>query len=43
MLKELKDGGAKFKKPSREIYLMIKGNYFKGKNYIKTMVESDTK
>jgi len=43
VLGELKQSGAKFKRPAREIYLMIKGNYFRGKNYIKQMVESDSK
>lgn len=38
-LKELKKSGVKLKKPARKIYLMIKGNYFKGKKYLETMVE----
>lgn len=40
VLGELKKSGAKFKKPVREIYLMVKGNYFKGKKYLQTMVET---
>ena len=43
MLKELKKGGATFKKPVRQVYLMIKGNYFKGKKYLLTMVEEAKK
>ena len=38
-LRELKEKGVKLKKPARNIYLMIKGGYFKGKKYIQTMVE----
>ncbi|HLC92549.1 MAG TPA: 50S ribosomal protein L19e [archaeon] len=43
VLAELKESGAKFKKTPREIYLMIKGNYFRGKNYLKQMVEEGSK
>lgn len=39
-LKEMKKSGVKLKKPARKIYLMIKGNYFKGKKYLDTMVEA---
>lgn len=38
-LKEMKKSGVKLKKPARKIYLMIKGNYFKGKKYLEAMVE----
>ena len=41
ILKEMKDSGTKLKRPAREIYLMIKGNYFRGKNYVRQMAESD--
>ena len=40
-LQEMKKAGVKFKKPVRQIYNMIKGNYFKGKKYLQTMVESE--
>ncbi|MBI4210141.1 MAG: 50S ribosomal protein L19e [Candidatus Diapherotrites archaeon] len=43
VFRELRGSGAKFKRPAREIYLMIKGNYFRGKNYISTMVEEAKK
>lgn len=39
MLRQIKQGGARLKRPAREIYLMIKGNYFRGKNYVKQMAE----
>lgn len=42
-LKELKESGAKLKKPARKIYLMIKGNYFKGKKYVQAMVKEGKK
>ena len=43
VFRELRDSGAKFNRPARQIYLMIKGNYFRGKNYIATMVEGAKK
>ena len=39
MLKEMKKSGVVFKKPASKVYLMIKGGYLKGKNYMKAMVE----
>ena len=39
-LKEMKKSGVKLKKPARKIYLMIKGNYFKGKKYLEALVEA---
>ncbi|MFH1390697.1 MAG: 50S ribosomal protein L19e [Candidatus Diapherotrites archaeon] len=38
VLKEMKESGVKLKKPARQIYLMIKGGYFKGKKYVQAMV-----
>ncbi|HLC79024.1 MAG TPA: 50S ribosomal protein L19e [archaeon] len=43
VLREMKKSGVKFKKPARQIYLMVKGNYFKGKKYLNTMVEGASK
>ncbi len=43
VLSEMKTAGTKLKKPAREIYLLIKGNYFRGKNYVKAMAEVDGK
>ena len=42
-LRELKKKGAKFKVPARKVYLMISGNYFRGKNYVKQFVEGEKK
>lgn len=42
-LKDLKAQGASFKKTPRELYLMIKGNFFKGKKHLMTMVEEAKK
>ncbi len=42
-LREIKASGVKLKKPARQVYLMIKGNYFRGKKYIQTMVEEVAK
>ncbi|HZX19681.1 MAG TPA: 50S ribosomal protein L19e [archaeon] len=42
-LKEMKDSGVKLKKPARQIYLMIKGNFFKGKKSLQAMVEEGKK
>ncbi len=38
-LRELKKSGAKFPVPPREVYMLISGNYFKGKKYVKQFVE----
>ncbi|MAG18022.1 MAG: 50S ribosomal protein L19e [Candidatus Diapherotrites archaeon] len=43
VLKEMKESNAKLKKPARQIYLMIKGGYFKGKKYVQSMVEEAKK
>ncbi|MEK6958210.1 MAG: 50S ribosomal protein L19e [archaeon] len=42
-LKELKASGAKLSRTPREIYLMIKGGFFKGKKYMQAMVEEAKK
>ncbi len=42
-LKELKASGAKLTRSPREIYLMIKGGFFKGKKYMQAMVEEAKK
>ncbi len=42
-LNELKESGVPLKKPARKIYEMIKGGYFKGKKYVKAMVEGESK
>jgi len=41
VLAEMNAKGVKFKKPMRQIYLMIKGNYFKGKKYLLAMAENE--
>ena len=38
-LRELKKSGIKFAVPARKVYMLINGNYFKGKKYIKQFVE----
>src|SRR3989338_1605697 len=43
VLKELKRSGAKFKVSARQVYRLIKGNFFRGKNNIKQYVEADKK
>ncbi len=42
-LKELKASGTKLSRTPREIYLMIKGGFFKGKKYMQAMVEEAKK
>ncbi len=43
MLAEMKKSGAKFSVPARKVYLLISGNYFKGKNYVKQYIEGGRK
>lgn len=43
MLRELKKKGVKFRAPARKVYLLISGNYFRGKNYVKQLVEGGSK
>ncbi len=42
-LREMKKAGTEFKKPARQVYLMIKGNYFRGKKYLQAMVKEASK
>ena len=42
-LKELKLQGTTFKKSARHMYLLIKGNFFKGKKHLLSMVEEGDK
>ena len=43
VLKELKKSGIKFNVPARKVYMLITGNYFRGKNYVRQFVEGGKK